>query len=112
MSDEPDSERERRGREVRFASDVYSLDAIKKAAYRFGDRCAFDLRSEDGHYVAVLLFSDDLSDSDASALERDFRNEVLDYDLRESIATETAGVRNAVLAYAFSRTGLQGGDPI
>jgi His-Xaa-Ser system protein HxsD len=107
-----DGQTERHCREVRFASDVYSLDAIKKAAYRFSDRCALDLRNENGTYVAVLLFSQDLSDDERSALERDFRNEVLDYDLRETIAAETAHVRNAVLAYAFSRTGLQGGDTI
>jgi hypothetical protein len=32
---------------------------------------------------------------------------VLDQDLRASIARETEPVRNAVLALAFSRTGLQ-----
>jgi len=109
---QPDGRTEWPSREVRFANDIYSLDAIKKAAYRLSDRCAFDLRSESGHYVAVLLFSQDLSDDDRASLERDFRNEVLDYDLRESIAAETTQVRNAVLAYAFSRTGLQGGDTI
>lgn len=112
MDSEPVGQAEGQSREVRFASDIYSLDAIKKAAYRFSDRCAFDLKSESGHYVAVLLFSQDLSNEDRASLERDFRNEVLDYDLRESIAAETAEVRNVVLAYAFSRTGLQGGDSV
>lgn len=112
MNRQTDGQTDRRSREVRFASDVYSLGAIKKAAYRCSDRCAFDLKQEDGYYIAFLLFNRELSDADAAAIEADFRNEVLDYDLRESIAAETAQVRNAVLAYAFSRTGLQGGDTV
>lgn len=112
MAEQPSLTAERRSREIRFASDVYSLNAIKKAAYRFSDRCAFDLKNEDSYHVAVLLFNAGLSDEEASVLENEFRNEVLDYDLRAIIAAETAQVRNAVLAYAFSRTGLQGGDTV
>lgn len=39
-----------------------------------------------------------------------FRNEVLDQDLRSIIAKETEAIRNAVLAFAFSKTGLQDGE--
>jgi hypothetical protein len=35
-------------------------------------------------------------------MEGDFRNEILDQDLRESIAEETAQVRNLLLVQAFS----------
>lgn len=112
MSGQLDGQTVFNSREIRFASDVYSLGSIKKAAYRCSDRCAFDLKQEKGYYIAVLLLNRDLTDADAAAIEADFRNEVLDYDLRESIAAETAQVRNAVLAYAFSRTGLQGGDTV
>jgi His-Xaa-Ser system protein HxsD len=39
-----------------------------------------------------------------------FRNEVLDQDLRAVIAKETEATRNIVLAFALSKTGLQGGE--
>ncbi len=42
--------------------------------------------------------------------EAAFRNEVLDQDLRRTIARETASLRNAILAHAFSKTGIQGDD--
>src|SRR5262249_36898721 len=39
-----------------------------------------------------------------------FRNEVLDQDLRAIIARETEATRNAILAFALSKTGLQGSE--
>jgi His-Xaa-Ser system protein HxsD len=99
--------------ELRFSNGVYSIGAIKKAAYRFTDRCSFDFQPAEGNTtLAILSFSPDVTADEKAALQREFRNEVLDQDLREVIGAETAGVRNAVLAYAFSRTGLQGGDAV
>ena len=49
----------------------------------------------------------DKAQNDLEAAERELRAEVLDQDLRASIARETEPVRNAILALAFSRTGLQ-----
>jgi His-Xaa-Ser system protein HxsD len=36
----------------------------------------------------------------------EFCNEVLDQDLRETVAEETTGIRNLLLAQAFSKTSL------
>lgn len=96
--------------DLRFSSDVYSLDTIKKAAYRLSDRCSFDFVLTGTEIVCKLIFSEGLAGERIAEIERAFRNEVLDQDLRQSIAEETAPVRNAILAYAFSRTGLQGGE--
>lgn len=99
--------------ELRFSNSVYSLGTIKKAAYRFTDRCSFDFQpTEDNATLAVLSFGPDVTPNEKAALQREFQNEVLDQDLREVIGAETTGVRNAVLAYAFSRTGLQGDDAV
>ena len=93
---------------VDFSTEVFSLGAIKKAAYRFSDRAAFDF-ARDGESITVRLeLLSELPLAEAEALVSAFRNEVLDQDLRETVAEETSAVRNAVLAYAFSRTGLQG----
>jgi His-Xaa-Ser system protein HxsD len=39
-----------------------------------------------------------------------FKNEVLDQDLRQTIANETVTMRNVILAHAFSKTGLQSNE--
>jgi His-Xaa-Ser system protein HxsD len=96
---------------VRFAAGVYSLETVKKAAYRLSARCAFDFNVDGGGDILCRLqFPEALTTEHAVELERDFKNEVLDQDLRHLIAEETTPVRNAILAYAFSQTGLQGGE--
>lgn len=92
-----------------FDAEVFPLDVVKKAAYRLSDRASFDIWRHKGDIMCRLDFPEPLSHSDAEALVIAFRNEVLDQDLRRIVAEETAPVRNAILAYAFSRTGLQDG---
>jgi His-Xaa-Ser system protein HxsD len=92
---------------VTFPRDVYSVDAVKRAAYRLSDRlsCAISLHDGDIRCALTPLTRSGLED--CNALVARLRNEVLDQDLRERIAAETVGIRNVVLAYAFSATGLQ-----
>ncbi len=92
---------------IRFSSNVYDLDTIKKAAYRFTDRCSFDFSCEGEDILCRLVPKQDITLADQPAIVAEFKNEVLDQDLRRTIADETAPVRNAILAYAFSKTGLQ-----
>ncbi|WP_422929256.1 His-Xaa-Ser system protein HxsD [Singulisphaera sp. PoT] len=84
---------------------IHRLSAVKKAAYRVGDRCFVKLEAlaDGGMRVGLTAKSRDF---DPAALEGDFLNELLDQDLREAIAEETQGVRNLLMAQAFS--GLAG----
>jgi His-Xaa-Ser system protein HxsD len=93
--------------EVRFSSSIYNIDTIKRAAYRFTGQLAFNFLSEKDTIVCQIMpLSADTADTEAVINE--FKNEVLDQDLRRSIADETANVRNVILAHVFSKTGLQG----
>ena len=98
--------------DLRFSSAVYSLDTIKKAAYRLSGHCSFDFEVVGGEILCRLHFAQALSSERMAAIKNGFRNEVLDQDLRRTIAEETGPMRNAILAYAFSRTGLQDGDEV
>jgi len=89
-------------------SAVYRLDAVKKAAYRFIDRFAIDIRLENGSVVCDLIFSPHMTEEVRTALVVDFRKEILDQDLRERISEETAAVRNAILAVAFAPVSSRG----
>jgi len=91
---------------VEFSSSVYSLDSVKRAAYAFTGRYAFDIRTE-GDEIICIATGLGVQDGDSAAFIKCFRNAVLDQDLRESIASQTADVRNVILAHAFSKTGLQ-----
>ena len=101
-----------RAYELRFDGEAFSLSAVKKAAYRFSGQCSFDIHVDNDVIVCSLLFAEPQTPEYIAKLELGLRNEVLDQDLREAIATETALIRNAVLAMAFSKTGLQSTDAV
>jgi His-Xaa-Ser system protein HxsD len=95
---------------VRFSLSIYDAVTIKKAAYRFADVAAIDIWPVGDEVECVLNFHKSISDLDAQKIIAAFKVEVLDQDLRSIVAIETAPLRNAILAYALSKTGLQGSE--
>ncbi len=85
---------------------VYSLDCIKRAAYRFTDRFTIDLEVKESEARCTLIFNPSAPDASVEPMIAAFRKELLDQDLRASISEETREIRNLILAHAFSRTGL------
>ena len=93
---------------ITLSTAVYELEAVKRAAYRFSDRIAVDIRPNGETITCKLipLTADIAKQLDEIAAQ--FRVEVLDHDLRLKTARETEPLRNLVLSLAFSKTGLQG----
>jgi His-Xaa-Ser system protein HxsD len=87
---------------LNFDDTVYSLDTVKKAAYRLSDRIAIEISLAPAQIICDVSFSPPVGEAEQTAIIAAFRNELLDQDLRESIGRETTAVRNAVLAVAFS----------
>lgn len=80
---------------------VFSLETVKRALYRYQDKCSFDIQLRDSDIVIAFESSiDDMPDR--------IKREVLDQDLRDTVSKETANVRQLILANAFSNTGLIG----
>lgn len=91
---------------------AFGLDAIKRAAYRFSDRFAFDLAVASDTATCTLIFDDNKGADFIDVSISFFRKELLDQDLRQTIRAETEHVRNVILAHAFSQTGLVNEEPI
>lgn len=89
-----------------FDASVYSVDAIKKAAYRSIARFAVNIAKEGNEIKCILTFKESATETQVNTYLDEFKKEVLDQDLRESIKKETEGVRNLILAHTFSKTGL------
>lgn len=86
---------------------VYRLSAIKKAAYRVAAQCTVVLGAEEeGRQHVSFLMKPGSADHALLEAARAFFQELLDQELREQIAEETAPVRTLILAHAFSRTDL------
>jgi His-Xaa-Ser system protein HxsD len=86
---------------------AYRLGAIKKAAYRLANRCTVVVGSP-GEEIVPLTFRFRTGTTEETALEavRAFFDEVMDQELREQIAEETAPLRTLILAHAFSKVDL------
>ena len=86
---------------------IYSVDAIKKSAYKFAAVASVILQPKDDHTINVVFnFEGVHKKSDTNHVIADFCNELLDQDLREIMKRETTPVRNLILAHAFSRSSL------
>jgi len=91
---------------LHFHCDIFSVDTIKRAAFKFTDRFSFEFGVNDGQISCVASSLESIGPDECELFEQRLRNEVLDQDLRQRIAEETAPLRNTILAYAFSNTGL------
>lgn len=89
-----------------FDANVYSADAIKRAAYRSISKFAINIVNDSGNIKCYLTFKATTTESEIKSYVDEFKKEVLDQDLRESIKKETEGIRNLILAHTFSKTGL------
>jgi His-Xaa-Ser system protein HxsD len=86
---------------------IYSLDAIKKTAYKFAAAASVILQPKDDHTIKVIFnFEGADNKADPNRVIADFCNELLDQDLRQIIKRETTPVRNLILAHAFSHSAL------
>ena len=95
---------------LEFDAMAYPLSAVQKACYRFTNIASFEIQQhkrEDRDIV--LVTARPLAAKSEDGLEhlgQLIPNEALDQTLREQIRKQTEGVRNLILAHAFSRTGL------
>jgi His-Xaa-Ser system protein HxsD len=86
---------------------IYSLEAVKKTAYKFAAVTSIIIQPQTDSVISVLFnFAGVHGRSDPERIISDFCNELLDQDLREIIKRETTPVRNLILAHAFSRSSL------
>ena len=93
-----------------FNEQIYSVEAIQKAAYRSMNTLVADISIRNGQIQCAVQPT---LGTDPSVFEygiQEFKKEILDQQLRLKLKAETEPVRNLILGIAFSRTGLQGGE--
>ncbi|MDZ8135778.1 MAG: His-Xaa-Ser system protein HxsD [Nostoc sp. DedQUE04] len=87
--------------------ELYSLNAVKKTAYKFASQCSILLEGKDEQKLCILFtFLEPTVSDKIQQVVADFCDELIDQDLREIIAKETEAARNLILAQAFSKTSL------
>jgi His-Xaa-Ser system protein HxsD len=92
--------------EISFDNRVFSVEAVKNAAYRMARFLDSEIKIDGDQIVCTVKLRKGNTDAPIDDLLERFRREVIDHDLRLQISTETEAVRNLILAHAFSRTDL------
>lgn len=85
---------------------IYCIEAVQKASYRFIDRLTILITKSAGQLtceIEPVIGAEPQFDEHVA----NFKRELLDQQLRKKIKDETEPARNLILAYAFSRSGLQ-----
>lgn len=87
-----------------FQLSVFSLDTLKRAAIKFTADCVFEFNSTEKEVLLKVTFRSPLTEDKQKKLIDDLRVEILDQDLRATIAAESEVYRNLILANVFSKT--------
>ena len=84
---------------------AYCLEAVQKSAYRFINKLTIQIScSENKIHCDIAMNNNEEIDQ---KVINEFKRELLDQQLRVVIKQETEAQRNLILAYTFSKTGLQ-----
>jgi His-Xaa-Ser system protein HxsD len=86
---------------------AYSLSAVHNAGYRLARRCTLAVEAVTPDSIGVaLLVPVGTTDDVGRDMAAEFYRHLADQQLREKVREETRGVRELILAHAFSRTDL------
>lgn len=80
-------------------SNVYSLQAIKRASYDFTDRCFIKIDSAESEKIALTIA---LREGVANDTAQELINSILDHQIRSDLEKEFGDLRTIIVAQAFS----------
>ena len=96
---------------VRVEEHVFCQEAVERAAYWFTDHYHLDIR-RDAPGILVVSFDPKAKDYSTKDIEPEFRDALIDAQLRIRIAQETKDIRNVIVAKAFAEGNLLDDAPV
>ena len=95
---------------IRYNKELYSKEALLKAAYHFTDKAYVYLGVEEDSFFVDFAEKDGLP-FDEEALEQAFKNELLAQVIHQTVSRETMVLRELLVARALSSTLVEEGTP-
>ena len=102
----PDTDVDRAPLSIVFDKATCSLFALKSAAYKLSSECAVSFSQKEDEILCLFDFKSGKDPANFEEFAIDFKNLALDEELRVEIADKTESMRNLILAFAFSKSGL------
>jgi His-Xaa-Ser system protein HxsD len=87
---------------ITLKTTFYEKVAIFQSAYKFTDRCRVEIEPRDENSVVVTLSPIQGKCDDLEQLVTDFRNEVIDQQLRLDLEKRYGHLRDIIYEHAFS----------
>lgn len=84
----------------RFSKEMYTKEALIKAAYHYTDRAYLHLDADEEAYIVDI----EAKEAGDTITEQEFCNAILAETVRIIVAEKTKNVRELILARAFSST--------
>lgn len=91
---------------LQFKRDLYSKEAVMKAAYHFIDRCYIHVNYNNDEYTVELTGK---TNSDLDHISKEFENELLAQSVRQIVYRQTHTIREILMARAMAST-ITGGN--
>ena len=97
---------------VELDRDVISVEALLKTCHWFSRDYVCEIRTNREHVAEVVLTPRNaVAASDPVSVKDAFTTSAIDFALRERIEAKTAGIRDLLLAKAFSEAGVLEDQP-
>ncbi len=91
---------------------IISAEALLKTSYWFSREFVCEIRNQDNKLAEVCLTPrNPMSASDLASAKAAFTTSAMDFALREKIEAKTSGIRDLLLAKAFSESGVLEDQP-
>jgi His-Xaa-Ser system protein HxsD len=91
---------------------IISGEALLKTSYWFSREFVCEIRNQDNKLAEVCLTPrNPMSASDLASAKAAFTTSAMDFALREKIEAKTSGIRDLLLAKAFSESGVLEDQP-
>ena len=86
---------------IKFSRDIYSKEALFKAAYYYCDRAYFHIDADKTYFYVCITPKDGET---FIPYEQEFQNKAVEYMNRQIINQKTGHIREIIMARAFAST--------
>jgi len=87
---------------MRVSPEVYPLQVLYRTCYLFTDRCYLFLTRELESPIIKIYFAGKRPDANLKEIVGDFCNELINQQVRLTVAKETQAIRELIVAQAFA----------
>ena len=91
---------------IEFDLEIHTVESVMKALYQNGNSVSAKFNKNGNKLNVEITFIGTPSDQEKNQILNKINNDAIDYEVREKIKKETEGIRNLILAHAFSKTVL------